>query len=96
VFADYGLGCAAEILPFGERFVSSYGANHGWKAYYGLLTQEGSGIAILTNSDRGMNLIGPLMDDWFAWQGLNRRTVVVENLPLYFLDLYTRVRRLFL
>lgn len=96
VFADYGLGCAAEILPFGERFVSSNGANHGWKAYYGLLTQEGSGIAILTNSDRGMNLIGPIMDDWFAWQGLNRRAVVVENLPLYFLDLYTRVRRIFL
>lgn len=94
VYADYGLGCVAEILPFGERYISYNGSNHGWKAYYGLLPKEGNGIAILTNSDRGMNLIGPVIDDWFAWQRLNRRAVVVDNTPLYFLDLYTRVRRL--
>jgi D-alanyl-D-alanine carboxypeptidase len=48
-----GLGHVIENLPNGAKFVSHGGDNRGWHTFFGLFPQQGEGIVVLTNSDRG-------------------------------------------
>jgi len=71
----YGLGYSVETLPNGTRIVSHGGSNRGWRAQFAALPQQGEGIVVLTNSDRGSEVITDLLCTWAAWvgEGLPRR-----------------------
>lgn len=61
---SYTLGYDVEILPNGTSLVFHEGANPGWRSGMYLLPSLSSGLAILTNSDRGMWLIEDIVKDW--------------------------------
>lgn len=51
--AEYGLGHSISTQPDGSKEVSHGGANMGWRALFVALPEQGQGIVILTNSDKG-------------------------------------------
>lgn len=92
---DYGLGWSVTPLPGGERVVAHGGANRGWKAYVAMIPERQSGIAILTNSDRGMSLYRDVANTWFAQQEVAYRTRTPDMPFLYLIDLYQRIALFF-
>ena len=78
----YGLGYGVEALPNGKRIVSHGGNNRGWRAQFAALPQQGEGIVVLTNSDRGSEVITDLLCTWAAWvgEGLPRRCRAFQTL----------------
>jgi len=65
----YGLGYGVETLPSGTRLVSHGGSHRGWRSQFAALPEKGEGIIILTNSDRGSEIITDIMCAWGAWVG---------------------------
>lgn len=61
--SPFGLGFALETVP-GARLVTHTGANRGWRSVLGAAPDEASGIAVLTNSDRGMPMTSDVVCRW--------------------------------
>jgi CubicO group peptidase (beta-lactamase class C family) len=53
----YGLGHQISTQPDGSKVASHGGVNAGWRAFFAALPEQGEGIVILTNSDKGMAVI---------------------------------------
>ena len=64
-FGDsYGLGHTVDTLTGGSRMVGHNGSNRGWRSQYLELPAQKAAIVILTNSDRGNDLILDLSAAW--------------------------------
>ncbi len=66
----YGYGHFIENLPDGRRAVWHGGQGHGWMSHFHFIPASGEGIVILTNSQRSWPVIGQILTDWSAWNGL--------------------------
>lgn len=70
----YGLGFRIATIGQGERIVWHKGHNRGAHAIFMFLPKRKKGLAILTNSERGHNLINCLVAEW-----LNRNVAPLSN-----------------
>jgi CubicO group peptidase (beta-lactamase class C family) len=71
VVADaYALGHFVEELADGGRAVWHGGQGHGWMTHFHAVPETGSGIVILTNSQRSWPLMARVLSDWAAWSGI--------------------------
>jgi len=92
----YGLGLQIIELPDGRTLVGHGGSNRGWKANMSLILEDGAGIVILTNSDRGMPFYRDLTNYWLAGQGTDYEISTPGRVMIYFIDLYQRIGLWFL
>ncbi len=67
----YGLGY--QIVPLNEtvQLVMHDGSNDGWRALFMALPDRGDGIVILTNSETGGHLAGPIVCNWAEWAAID-------------------------
>jgi len=68
-FNAYGLGHLIEYLPGGTLAVSHGGQGSGVMSHYHSIPEEGSGIVILTNSQRSWPFFAYILTDWAKWLG---------------------------
>lgn len=92
----YGLGLQVIELPDGRTLVGHGGSNRGWKANMLLILEDGAGIVILTNSDRGMPFFRDLTNYWLDQQGTDYEISTPGRVMMYFIDLYQRIGLWFL
>ncbi len=70
IVADaYALGHFVEHLADGRWAVWHGGQGHGWMTHFHAVPETGSGIVILTNSQRSWPLMARTLSDWAAWSG---------------------------
>ncbi len=87
----YGLGWQIISLPEGKTLAGHGGSNRGWKANMSLILEDGAGIVILTNSDRGMPFYRDLTNYWLSQQGSEYEISTPGRIMMYFIDLYQRI-----
>lgn len=61
---SYGFGYKMFPVSKEVQLISHDGANEGWRAMFLMHPQKGEGIVILTNSDIGGKIIGPIVCAW--------------------------------
>jgi CubicO group peptidase (beta-lactamase class C family) len=61
---DYGFGYKMFPVSKEVRLISHDGANEGWRAMFLMDPEKGDGIVILTNSDIGGKIMGPIVCAW--------------------------------
>jgi CubicO group peptidase (beta-lactamase class C family) len=66
-FDAYGLGHLIEYLPGQTLTVSHGGQGSGVMSHYHSIPEEGSGIVILTNSQRSWPFFAYILTDWAKW-----------------------------
>lgn len=74
----YGLGQQLDTLANGTRVVMHGGSNRGWKLIWASIPSRRAGIVVLTNSDRGPAVYGPVM---CAWDRVVGRSKAVRGCP---------------
>lgn len=95
VQGGYGLGF--QVIEGREgKIVAHGGGNKGYKAYMAMIPAEGSGIVILTNSDRGMPFYQDLANIFFSYYGYSYRVTVPGILSMYFFHFLQGIQSLFL
>lgn len=65
----YGLGQQLDTLANGTRVVMHGGSNRGWKLVWASIPSRREGLVVLTNSDRGPAVYGPVLCAWFKVAG---------------------------
>ena len=70
----YGLGQQLDTLANGTRVVMHGGSNRGWKLIWASMPSRREGIVVLTNSDRGPAVYGPVLCAWY--RAVGRSTAV--------------------
>jgi Beta-lactamase len=68
----WGLGYGLGLTPGGERLAYHEGANRGWRAGLALLPDRRVGIVLLANGDDGNAPIDAVVQQWLAFDALNR------------------------
>jgi CubicO group peptidase (beta-lactamase class C family) len=63
----YGFGLSISQLSKEVSLIHHSGSNIGWKSRIMFIPSQGNGIVIITNSDRGWDLIKDLCCDWLHW-----------------------------
>ena len=86
----YGLGWQITILPDGRHLLGHGGSNRGWKANMALIPEDGAGIIILTNSDRGMPFYRDLTNYWLEKNSAGHAIDTPGRIMMYLIDLYQR------
>jgi CubicO group peptidase (beta-lactamase class C family) len=71
VAESYGFGHFLETLSDGRQAVWHGGQGHGWMTHFHLIPESGTGIVILTNSQRSWPFIAELLTDWSRWSGFD-------------------------
>ncbi|MFP4563476.1 MAG: serine hydrolase domain-containing protein [Spirochaetia bacterium] len=72
VVADsYGFGHFIETLPDGRRALWHGGQGHGWMTHFHIVPEAGTGIVILTNSQRSWPFMAEVLDEWAGWNGFS-------------------------
>jgi CubicO group peptidase (beta-lactamase class C family) len=61
----YGFGRQLDSLVDGTRVVMHGGSNRGWKALWVAIPARRAGLIVLTNSDRGPSVYGPVLCAWY-------------------------------
>lgn len=64
---SYGLGLSISKLANGVTLFHHGGSNIGWKARILFIPGLGEGIVLVTNSDRGSDLIDDVSCEWVDW-----------------------------
>lgn len=80
VAESYGFGHFLETLPDGQRAVWHGGQGHGWMTHFHSIPAAGSGIVILTNSQRSWPFVSAILKDWSGWLGFG----LVDFSKIYF------------
>lgn len=65
----YGLGQQLDTLSNGTRVVMHGGSNRGWKLVWASMPSRRAGVVVLTNSDRGAAVYGPVLCAWYRVDG---------------------------
>lgn len=65
----YGFGQQLDTLANGTRVVMHGGSNRGWKAVWASMPSRRAGLVVLTNSDRGPAVYGPVLCAWYRAVG---------------------------
>ncbi len=92
----YGLGWKITRLPDGRHLLDHGGSNRGWKANIALIPEDGAGIIILTNSDRGLPFYRNLTNYWLEKNNAEHSIDTPGRIMMYFIDLYQRLGLWFL
>ncbi|MEC0169307.1 serine hydrolase [Paenibacillus graminis] len=64
VLTDNGLGIFARTLPDGQVMLYHPGDNRGFHSFYGFVPESGDGLAVLTNSENGIDLRQDIYNAW--------------------------------
>ena len=75
----YGLGYMVDELSNGTSVVQHSGGNRGWRTHFVALPEKEAGFVLLTNSDRGGQLIVDVVCSWIAWAGETDPAVVCQT-----------------
>lgn len=65
----YGLGQQLDTLANGTRVVMHGGSNRGWRLIWASIPSRRVGLVVLTNSDRGSAVYGPVLCAWYRVEG---------------------------
>jgi CubicO group peptidase (beta-lactamase class C family) len=65
----YGLGHQLDTLANGTRVVMHGGSNRGWQLIWASIPSRRVGLVVLTNSDRGPAVYGPVLCAWYRVEG---------------------------
>ncbi len=67
---QYGFGHFIETLSDGRKAIWHGGQGHGWMTHFHAIPESGSGIVILTNSQRSWPFMAQVLTDWSRWLGI--------------------------